>query len=86
MEIPRVLRAQLKEYEKAGFHAVRIEPRAGSHFKVWYAELPDKPQIITKNANSLNAIAYFNLGVIGGLRHQYNAALANYQSAPSRQR
>jgi len=26
----------------------------------------------TKNANSLNAIAYFNLGVIGGLRHQKN--------------
>jgi tetratricopeptide (TPR) repeat protein len=35
----------------------------------------------TKNDNSLNAIAYFNLGVISGLKRQYNAALANYQSA-----
>ena len=52
MEIPRVLRAQLKEYEKAGFHATKIETRAGSHFKVWYAEIPDKPQIVTKNAKS----------------------------------
>lgn len=56
METPRVLRAQLKEYEKAGFHAIRIEPRAGSHFKVWYAELPDKPQIITKNAKSFRVM------------------------------
>lgn len=48
MEYPRMLRAQLKEYEANGFHAVLVEPRAGSHFKVVFAEFPE-PQFLTKN-------------------------------------
>lgn len=49
MQLPKGLRRQLKEHAKAGFHAVKVERRAGSHFKVWYAELPDRPQIVTEN-------------------------------------
>ena len=48
MVIPRPLRPQIKEYEKAGFHVTRIEPRNGAHFKIWFAEF-DEPQFITKN-------------------------------------
>ena len=56
MNVPRVLREQVKEYEKAGFHVVAVEPRNGAHFKVWFAEFPDKPQIITKNALDWRAL------------------------------
>ena len=49
MSISKQLRRQLKEHAKAGFHAVKVERRAGSHYKVWYAELPDRPQIVTEN-------------------------------------
>lgn len=49
MDIPRVLRAQIKTYERNGFTTVRVEARSGSHFKVWFAEF-DEPQIVTKNA------------------------------------
>ena len=49
MNIPRVLREQVKEYEKAGFHVIACEPRSGAHFKLWFAEFPNKPQIVTKN-------------------------------------
>lgn len=56
MNIPRVLREQVKEYEKAGFHVVAVEPRNGAHFKVWFAEFPDQPQIITKNALDWRAL------------------------------
>jgi hypothetical protein len=48
MNIPRVLREQLKLYERHGFHAVSVEPRAGSHFKVLFAEF-NEPQFLTKN-------------------------------------
>lgn len=48
MEYPRALRAQLKEYEAHGFHAVSVEPRAGSHFKVVFAEFT-QPQFLTAN-------------------------------------
>lgn len=50
MNIPRALREQVKEYEKAGFRVVACEPRSGAHFKLWFAEFPDKPQIVTTNA------------------------------------
>ena len=48
MDIPRAIREQVKEYEKAGFHVIQCEPRSGSHFKVWFAEFSE-PQIVTKN-------------------------------------
>lgn len=56
MNVPRVLREQVKEYERAGFHVAAVEPRSGSHFKVWFAEFPDHPQIITKNALDWRAL------------------------------
>lgn len=56
MNVPRVLREQVKEYEKAGFHVIAVEPRNGAHFKVWFAEFPDQPQIITKNALDWRAL------------------------------
>ena len=49
MNIPRAIREQVKEYEKAGFHVQQVEPRSGSHFKIWFAEFTE-PQIVTKNA------------------------------------
>ena len=48
MNIPRAIRGQVKEYEKAGFHVQQVEPRSGSHFKIWFAEFTE-PQIVTKN-------------------------------------
>ena len=48
MEIPRAIRQQVKEYEKAGFHVTACEPRSGAHFKIWFAEF-DEPQFVTKN-------------------------------------
>lgn len=55
MNIPRVLREQIKAYEREGFHAVAVEPRAGSHFKVVFAEFIE-PQILTKNASDPRAL------------------------------
>lgn len=55
MNIPRVLREQVKEYERAGFHVVNVEPRNGSHFKLWFAEFSE-PQIVTKNAVDWRAL------------------------------
>ena len=49
MNVPRVLREQVKAYEKAGFHVVDVEPRSGSHFLLKFAEFA-APQIVTKNA------------------------------------
>lgn len=39
MQIPRVLREQMREFIKAGFTPVEIEKRAGSHFMVKFAEI-----------------------------------------------
>ena len=55
MNVPTALRKQIKAYEAAGFHPVAIEPRAGAHFKVTFAEF-EQPQIITKNASCPHAI------------------------------
>jgi hypothetical protein len=56
MNIPRVLREQVKEYERVGFHVIDVEPRNGSHFKVWFAEFPEQPQIVTKNLIDRHAV------------------------------
>lgn len=55
MDIPRVLREQIKEYERAGFHVVKWEHRKGAHWKLWFAEL-GKPQIVTQNMHSWRCI------------------------------
>jgi len=55
MKVPQVLRKQILEYEKAGFHVVDVEARSGSHFKITFAEL-QQPQIITKNGSDPRAI------------------------------
>ena len=55
MNIPRVLREQVKEYERAGFHVIDVEPRSGAHFKLWFAEF-DEPQIVTKNIPHIRAL------------------------------
>lgn len=51
MNIPRILREQVKEYERAGFHVVKWEHRKGGHWKLWFAEF-EQPQIVTQNMNS----------------------------------
>lgn len=55
MEIPRILKKQMKEYERAGFHPVQIEHRAGSHWKVVFAEFPE-PQFLTQNIMESHSI------------------------------
>ena len=55
MQIPRVLRHQMKEYERAGFHPVEIERRAGSHWMVRFAEFQD-PQFLTHNIMETHSI------------------------------
>lgn len=55
MKYPRALREQLKNYEAHGFHAVSVEPRAGSHFKVVFAEFAE-PQFLTKNVGCPRAV------------------------------
>lgn len=55
MNTPRVLREQVKEYERAGFHVIACEPRNGAHFKLWFAEFSE-PQIVTKNALDWRAL------------------------------
>ena len=39
MKIPKHLIHRVRDLAKAGFHVTDIEPRAGSHFKVRFAEL-----------------------------------------------
>ena len=55
MQIPRVLRAQVREYEKAGFHVKECKPCNGAHFKLWFEEFAD-PQVITKNLTDWRSI------------------------------
>lgn len=55
MKVPQVLRKQILEYEKAGFHVIDLEARSGSHFKIVFAEFPE-PQFITKNGSDWRAI------------------------------
>jgi hypothetical protein len=42
MQVPKKIRKQIKEYEAAGFHVIDWEPAAGSHFKVNFAEFPER--------------------------------------------
>ena len=55
MNVPRVFREQFREYEKAGFHPVRLEFAKGSHAKVWFEEFSE-PQTLTKNISDHRAI------------------------------
>jgi hypothetical protein len=48
MNTPRVLREQIKAYEKAGFHVTSWECRSGSHFKLVFKEFSE-PQFVSKN-------------------------------------
>lgn len=54
MEIPKLLREQLKFYERHGFHAASVEPREGSHMKVIFAEF-SQPQIVTRSKTDWRA-------------------------------
>lgn len=69
MKVPQVLRKQVVEYEKAGFHVVDVEARSGSHFKITFAEFPT-PQIITKNGSDSRAIKN-NLAAYRRLKKEY---------------
>jgi hypothetical protein len=55
MDIPKVLREQIKEYARAGFNVVKWEHRKGSHWKLWFAELA-QPQIVTQNMTGWRCI------------------------------
>jgi len=55
MQVPRVLREQIRAYEKAGFHVVECKPANGAHFKLRFAEFPE-PQVVTKNMNDPRAL------------------------------
>lgn len=55
MKTPRVLRAQVREYEKAGFHVVECVPCNGAHFKLRFAEFSE-PQVVTKNLSDPRSI------------------------------
>lgn len=55
MKTPISLRKQIKVYEAHGFHAVSIEPRAGSHWCIKFAEFI-QPQIVTVNAHDPRAL------------------------------
>lgn len=55
MEAPKALRQQIKFYEGHGFHAVDAQPRAGSHWRVRFAEF-DEPQFLTVNADCPRAL------------------------------
>ena len=55
MEAPKGLRQQLKHYEGHGFTAIEAVPRAGSHWRVRFAEF-DEPQFLTVNANCPRAL------------------------------
>lgn len=55
MQIPQRMRKQIKEYERAGFHAISIECRAGAHKLVTFAEFPE-PQILTDSQSDWRAL------------------------------
>lgn len=55
MQIPRPLREQVKEYEKAGFHIIEYKPCSGAHYKVRFKEFSE-PQVITKNLTDWRSI------------------------------
>jgi hypothetical protein len=69
VKVPQCLRKQVIEYEKAGFHAIDVETRSGSHFKITFAEFPT-PQIITKSGSDWRAIKN-NLAVYRRLKKEY---------------
>ena len=69
MKVPQYLRKQVIEYEKAGFHAINVEARSGSHFKITFAEF-STPQIITKNGSDWRAIKN-NLALYRRLKKEY---------------
>lgn len=54
LNIPRVLREQVRFYEGKGFHVTAVEPRSGSHFLLTFAELK-QPQIVTQSASDPRA-------------------------------
>lgn len=55
MEAPKGLRQQLKHYEAHGFHPIDARPRAGSHWRVVFAEF-DEPQFLTANVDEPRAL------------------------------
>lgn len=55
MQIPRVLREQVKAYAREGFHVIDVQPRAGAHFMVRFAEI-DGQYLISKNAACPRAV------------------------------
>jgi len=55
MRLPVQLRKQFKEYERAGFSVVSLEPLNGSHIKVMFEGIAE-PQFLTKNADEPRAI------------------------------
>ena len=55
MRVPVQLRKQFKEYERAGFKLVSLEPLNGSHIKVMFGGVVE-PQFLTKNADDPRAI------------------------------
>lgn len=55
MSVPAALRKQFAEYERAGFHVVSAEPRAGSHWKVIFQEFTE-PQFLTINSSDTHAL------------------------------
>lgn len=54
MIIPQCLREQAKLYAAHGFHIIEVTPRAGSHFKVIFAEFSE-PQFLSKNVGDPRA-------------------------------
>jgi hypothetical protein len=55
MQIPKVLREQVRAYEKAGFNVVDCKPASGAHFKLWFKEF-EEPQVVTKNVADYRAM------------------------------
>ena len=55
MQVPKNLRKQIKQYEAAGFHVIDLAPAAGSHFKVNFAEFPER-MVLTASALETRAI------------------------------
>ena len=62
MRVPKNLRKQFKEYESAGFHVIDLEHAAGSHYKVNFAEFPERVVLtvnIVDSRSIKNNIALF---------------------------
>lgn len=55
LKIPKPLRMQVREYERAGFHVIECAPCSGAHFKLRFAEFSE-PQIVTKNLTDPRSI------------------------------